>query len=179
MRRLKKENIGRGAMLRANDVARTDRAVEELSRPVLGGGLAGELVHLALDELAVKPFAAHQQIGPTVLDDLAQLQHYDTVEIPHRGHPVRGSNKPTDRSLQSAGALVCADGGFPRCNESLPYRYQLQQLTRRLSSQRRVLLVAASRRRQALLRNQNLRCNPLRSINDYKVGRWDISRLRL
>ena len=50
----------------------------------LGGRLAVEPIHLALDQLAIKPFASHQEIGRAVLDYFAELQHDDAVEIPHR-----------------------------------------------------------------------------------------------
>src|ERR1700722_19008568 len=51
--------------------------------------LPGEPIHLALNQLPIKPFPAHQQVGRAVLDDLAGLQHDDAVEIAHGGEPVR------------------------------------------------------------------------------------------
>ncbi len=47
--------------LRANDLA-PERARHETTF-LVGGRLAGEAIHLALNELPVEPFTAHQQVG--------------------------------------------------------------------------------------------------------------------
>src|SRR6185437_6516787 len=45
-------------------------------------------VHLALDQFAVKPLAAHELVGGAVLDGAAGLQDDDAVEVAHGGEPV-------------------------------------------------------------------------------------------
>jgi len=52
------------------------------------GRLLRQPIHFALHQLAIKPLAAHENVGRAVLNDAAGLQHHDAVEIAHRGQPM-------------------------------------------------------------------------------------------
>jgi hypothetical protein len=51
--------------------------------------LLRQTIHLALHQLAIDPFAEHENIRRAVLNDTAGLQDHDAVEIADRGKSVR------------------------------------------------------------------------------------------